>query len=271
MYDFAFRVQVMILEFRKNLRYWVLALPIVTLIAFPIIISATSFIYSFAVSKDAGKLTLVVKDKASYVPIVDQPQYTDLKNGRRLFFSRINANDNTTFGFRKLYYTIKFFDKSNQEVDQDSTKYENFVLPTEVFYVSHFATQKAERMELKFLIGESDLVNIPPEDSKKYQKQIATTSNLALDNVSDDTFNLNFLINNNSGKKLKNLKYQYVITNAKSEAVYAGNLTISELAESDKDIKSISSLSYPVNVPKGELKFYKENSKIRYNYFEYEK
>jgi hypothetical protein len=271
MYDLAFRLQVMILEFRKNLRYWVLALPIATLIAFPIVIGTTSFITSFGTSRDAGKLALIAQDKRNYKPVFDVEKRIDLKNGKRLFFTRLNGRDNTTFGFRKFYYTIKFFDKANQEIDQDSTKYENFMLPTEVFYITHFASQNADRMQVNFLSSESDLVNILPEETKKYQKQIAALTNLTLDNASDDFFNLNFALNNTSGKRLQNLRYQYVITNKASEIVYVGNLTISELLETDKGIKSVSSLSYPLNVPKGDLTYVTDNNVIRYNIFEYEK
>jgi hypothetical protein len=271
MYDLAFRLQVMILEFRKNLRYWVLALPLVTLITFPIVIGATSFIFSFTVPKDSGKLALIAQDKKNYTPVFDLNKFIDLKNGRRLFFSRLNGRENTTFGFRKFYYKIKFFDKSNQEVDQDSTKYENFLLPGESFYITHFATPKSDRMEINFLKTESDLVNVLPEDSKKYEKQIAALTNLTLDNSSDDFFNINFALNNTSGKRLQNLRYQYVITNKTSEIVYVGNLTLSELLETDKASKSVSSLSYPLNIPKGDLTYITDNNKIRYNVFEYEK
>jgi hypothetical protein len=271
MYDFAFRIQVIILEFRKNLRYWVLALPIITLIAFPLMIGLTSFVYSFAVNKTQGVLAVIPQDKSKVKLKVDLENHVDLKNGRRLFFSRVNSRDNTTFGFRKLYYTIKFFDKGGKEVDTDSTRYENFVLPAEVFYLTHFASNNAETMKVEFLNAESDLVNILPEDTKKYQKQVAALTNLKADIGSDDFFNLNFALNNTSGKKLQNLRYQYVVTNKASELVYVGNLTISELTEVDKDIKSVSSLSYPLNVPKGELTYVTDNNVIRYNFFEYEK
>jgi hypothetical protein len=271
MYDLAFRIQVMILEFRKNLRYWVLALPLVTLIAFPVMIGVSSFVYSFAVDKNAGVLALIPQDK-SKVNFKDEPsEHVDLKNGRRLFFSKVNSRDNTTFGFRKLYYTIKFFDKGGKEVDKDTTKYENFVLPAEIFYITHFASTNAETMKVEYLTAESDLVNVLPEDLKKYQKQVATLSNLSPDITSDDFFNLNFILNNTSGKKLQNLRYQYIVTNKASKIVYVGNLTISELIEGDKGIKSVSSLSYPLNVPKGELTYVTDNNTIRYNVFEYEK
>lgn len=272
MYDLAFRIQVMILEFRKNLRYWVLALPIVTLVLFPIVIGATSFIYSFAVNKDAGNLALIKQDKRNFEPMFDIEKHVDLKNGKRLFFTRLNNDDNSTFGFRKFYYTVKFFDINKQEVDKDDTKYENFLLPTEIIFLTHFASSKAETMKIKFLTAESDLVNILPEDLEKYKNPKATElSNLKIDISNDDYFSLNFLVNNTTGKKLQNLKYQYVVTNKASEIVFVSNLTLSELQVDDKELKTISSLSYPVNVPKGELLYIKDNNKMRYNIFEYEK
>jgi hypothetical protein len=259
-----------VLELRRNLRYWVMALPIISLILFPILLGLSSYIYSFTLAKGVGVISTISPDKASVEILIDQNKQIDLKSGKRMFYARINNRENLKYGFRKLVYKVKFFDKDNKEVDQDNTKYENFMMPKEVFYISHFASTSAVKMDVSFLLNESDLVNVLPDDVAKYSRKVAELSNLSIDITRDDFFTLNFLINNTSSKTLKNLKYQYILNDKKSDYVYIGNLTISELKDFDKSQKSIDGLSYPLNIPKGDLGYITDNNTLRYNFFEYE-
>ena len=157
MYNLAFSFQIFILGLRKNIRYWIMFLPIITIIVFPFFSFLSSYIYSFTLGKESGVVTSVSQKITDVVIDVDQKKFIDLRNDKRLFVSRINNRENLKYGFRKIFYMVKFFDDNNIEVDIDRTKYQNFILPKETFFVTHFATSKAVRMDLEFLIKESDL------------------------------------------------------------------------------------------------------------------
>jgi hypothetical protein len=271
MYNLAFSLQVFILELRKNLRYWVMFLPIVTLILFPLILSLSSYLFSMNLPKNQGIVKTLTPDKTLVKINIDQEKYVDLKNGKRLFFSRINNRDNLKFGFRKIIYTIDFTDNNDNVIEKGDTKFENFILPNEVFYITHFSnSNKGTKMKVNFILNESNLVNILPESIEKYKVKVAELSNLTIDNSKDDLFNLSFLINNTSGKTLKNLKLQYVISNKTQDYKYVDTFTFTEIKELDKDAKFVSNLSYPLNISKEDLTFIKDNNTLRYNFFEYE-
>lgn len=270
MYNLAFKLQVFILELRKNLRYWVMALPLLALLVSPLFSYLGATAYSFTLPKDKGNFKLIAPSKTDIKINIDYAKSVELINGKRLFIQRINNRDNTNYGFRKLVYKVQYFDETNKEVDKDETKYIDFMLPKEVFYISHVASKQAKTMKIAWLLEESNLVNVIPESLTKFDRKIVELSNLTLDTSGDTTFNLNFLINNLSGKTLKDVKYQYLVTNKASEIEYVGNLTISELKDFDKSAKSVTNLSYPVGENKNELLYITDNNKLRYNFFEYE-
>ncbi len=270
MYKFGFRLQLLILELRKNIRYWVMALPIITLLIVPLAYSLGAFGYSYTLDKSTGLFSTLVPKKEDVQIIIDQEKFIDLKSGKRMFFSRVNNRDNVKFGFRKIYYKIQFFDANNNEIDKDDTRYENFILPKEVFYLTHYASSKATKMKINFLTKESDIVNIIPTDLVKFDKKVVEVSNLAIDTSRDDFFNLNYLLNNVSSKTLNNIKFHYILTNKSQEIVYTGSIQVSQLTDNDKSIKSVNDLSYPLNTPKLDLEFTSDNNRLRYNYLQYE-
>jgi hypothetical protein len=270
MYNLAFKLQVFILELRKNLRYWVMALPILALMIFPLFSFLGGTLYSFALPKDKGYFSLIAPSKTDIKINIDYTKSVELLNGKRLFIQRINNRDNVNYGFRKLVYKVQFIDESGKEVDKDDTKFVDFMMPKEVFYISHLASKQAKSMKVTWLLAESNLVNVIPENLLKFDRKIVELSNLSLDITGEAAFNLNFLVNNLSGKTLKDIKYQYLVTNKESEIEYVGNLTISELKDFDKSAKSVTNLSYPVGQNKNDLLYITDNNKLRYNFFEYE-
>ena len=268
MYNLAFNFQIFILGLRKNIRYSIMFLPLVTIILFPFFSFLSSYIYSFTLGKQLGVINTISQKITDVTINVDQKKFVDLKNDKRLFMSRINNRDNLKYGFRKIFYNVKFFDENNLEVDIDKTKYQNFILPKETFFITHFATPKAVKMDLEFLIAESDLVNILPDELAKYDRTVAGLNNLSIDISNDETFNLNFLIDNLYSKTLNNLKYEYALTNSQGEYLYVGNLVFSQVLNIDKSPKSVNNLSYPVKILKTDLVYIKDNNKLRYNFFE---
>jgi hypothetical protein len=270
MFNIAFRLQLIILELRRNLRYWVMLIPLVTLLLFPLFYWTGGFAYTFTLDKSLGAIAIQTPLKDNINIITDEKKSVELINGKKLFITRINNRDNLTYGFRKLIYQIQFLDENQQEIDQDNTKYQDFMLPGEVFYVSHTASKKAQTMNIKFLLKESNLVNVLQESVKKFDRKVAELSNLTIDTSASNVFSINFLINNLSGKTLKNLKYQYVIGDKVNNNLYLGNLTFTEIKDFDQTPKSVTDISYPVGVNKSELQYLKEKNNLRYNFLEYE-
>ena len=270
MYNIGFRLQVMVLELRKNLRYWIMILPIITLLLMPFVSFLSSVVYGLTLKKEFGNFVALVPKKEDITLNIDLKKYVDLKSGKRLFFSRVNNRENLKYGLRKLIYRIEFKNDKDQVVDVDNTKYETFMLPKEVFYISHQGSTNATKMEIKYIPSESDVVNVLPEQIDKVTKPLATLSNLNVDISRDDFFNINFLLNNLANKTINNLKFQYVLTNKQQEIIYVGNIAITELTDNDKSTKSVNSLSYPLNTSKSDLEFTTDNNKIRYNYLQYE-
>ncbi|MGL4758236.1 MAG: hypothetical protein ACRCXZ_02795 [Patescibacteria group bacterium] len=263
------RFYILLLELSKNLRYWVMFLPILTILLLTPIYYLTTLAYSSTLSNKSGSFNIASLNKLN-VPInIDQESYQDLKNGKRLFYSRINNRENDKYGFRKLIYQIEFLDENNNIIEKDDTKYETFMLPKKTFYLSHFGTIKAKKMKLKFLMNESDSVYVLPSDISKADNILLQTSNLNLDSSSDEFFNINFLLNNRTNKTLNNLIFQFIIKNKAGENAYIGNISISQLTDLDNTTKSVNQLSYPLNQSKNELEFTVDNVDIRYNYLLY--
>jgi hypothetical protein len=245
-------------------------LPLVSLILIPVVYNLSTYGYGLTLNKNKGNFTTLVPKKEDIKITIDQEKFVDLKSGKRMFFSRINNRENIKFGFRKIYYKVQFFDTNNIEIDKDDNRYENFILPKEVFYLTHYASAKATKMKINFLLQESDLVNVLPSDLTRFDTKVAEVSNLSIDTSRDDYFNLNYILNNLSSKTINNIKFHYILTNKAQEIVYTGSIQVSQLTDNDKSTKSVNDLSYPLNTPKLNLEFTSDNNGLRYNYLQYE-
>lgn len=250
-------------------------IPVFLLFSIPIVQYITYNLWSLTLQKNSGNININFSKKDDYSISTTPSTFIDLSNDKRIFYSKIINRDNLTTGFSKLYYTVTYYNIDNENkktlILQDTELYKNFLIPKEEYYLTHVGPNNANSMEIKFDYDKSNRVNILPDKLPELERKVLEVSNLSINLTGANNFSIDFKVNNKTTRPLKNLVYQYIITNTKNEIKYIGNNIFSEVVVGDNEFKTISNLSYPKDLQNKDLKYINDyNTIVRYNFFEYE-
>jgi hypothetical protein len=276
MNDLAFKTQNFILNLRKNLRYSIMLVPIVTIFLLPVgYFGARAIVGSF-LKPNAGIISTNVQILDNSLINITDTGAVALSNNKKLFYAKLNNRENTTFGFPKLFYKVSYVDDAGIVVENDNTIYRTFVLPKEDFYLVHTGPSSATGIKVSFDMTASQKVNASERDLIEIDKKLVEISNLKIDTTDSNSFTVSLTLSNISGKDLKNLVMQYringnnAIGGGADGIAYLGNIVFTEIKANDNQTRIVGqNIPYPFGINKNNLQFTPDFNKLfRYNIYD---